>query len=126
MANTCENNLEIMGSKEEVADFMANVYEVEHDGIEYKIPGSNEILPFGWLQNRSEDAIVFDSKWEAPIDEIIEMSKLHPTLTFTLIYVIPNDEVAGIVEIKNAEFIRDEEDELDSDLARELLGDDYL
>ena len=105
---------------------MANVFEVEHGGIEYKIPGRDEILPFGWLQNWSEDAIVFDSKWEAPVDEIIEMSKLHPTLTFTLTYVVPNDEVAGIVEIKNAKFIRDEEDEIDSYLAREILGDDYV
>ncbi len=126
MANICENSLEIAGAKEEIADFMENVFEVEQGGIEYRISDSDEILPFGWLQNRDENSIVFDSKWEAPIDNIIEMSILDPRLTFTLTYVIPNDETTGIVEIKNAEFIRDEEDDYTSDLAREILGDDYV
>ena len=126
MANTCENTLEITGDKEVVSKFMNNVFEVEGGGIEFQIPGSDDILPFGWLQGRDESSIVFDSNWEAPIDNIVEMSKLHSVLTFTLTYVIPNDETAGIVKIQNSEIIRDEADEYTSDLAREILGDDYV
>ncbi len=126
MANTCENTLEITGDKEEITKFMKNVLEVEGGGIEYQIPGSDDILPFGWLQSRDESTIVFDSKWEAPIDNIVEMSKLHSAITFTLTYVIPADETAGIVKIQNAEIIRDEADDHTSDLAREILGDDYV
>ena len=126
MANTCENVLNLSGEAEEVKAFMKNVFEVEGGGVEYQIPDSDEILPFGWLQNRDESTIVFDSKWGAPTDNIAAMSKLHPVLTFTVIYVIPNDDVAGIAEIKNTEYTRDEADALASDLAREILGDDYV
>ncbi len=126
MANTCENTLEVTGDKEEIANFMANVVEVEGGGIEYQIPGSDDILPFGWLQSRDESTIVFDSKWGAPTDNILAMSKLHSTLTFIVTYAIPNDEVAGIVEIQNAETIRDEYDSHTSDLARKILGDEYV
>jgi len=126
MANICENNLEISGLKEDITNFMANVFEVEQGGIEYRVSDSSTILGFGWLQNRDDNSITFDSKWEAPIDNIFEMSKLHPALTFTLTYVISEDKTMGIVEIKNAELIRDEEDSIDSDLAREILGDDYV
>ena len=129
MANTCENSLEITGEKDDISNFMANVFEVEQGGIEYRVSDSkvgHDILPFGWLQSRDESSIVFDSKWGAPTDNILAMSKLHPALTFTVTYVIPNDEVAGIAEIKNAEIIRDEYDSHTSDLARELFGDDYV
>ncbi len=129
MANTCENNLEITGEKDDIAYFMANVFEVEHGGIEYRVSDSNDendILPFGWLQSRDESTIVFDSNWGAPTDNILAMSKLHPTLTFTVTYVIPNDETAGIVKIQNTEIIRDEVDDYTSDLAREILGDGYV
>ncbi len=126
MANTCENTLEITGDKEEIIGFMKNVVEVEQGGVEYQIPGGDDILPFGWLQNKDDNSIVFDSKWEAPLENIVEMSKLHPTLIFTLTYVIPNDGTAGIVKIQNAEIIRDEADDYTSDLAREILGDDYV
>ena len=126
MANTCENTLEITGDKEEVNKFMSNVFVIEEDGVEYQIPNSEDILPFGWLQHRDENSITFDSKWEAPIDNIVEISKLHSALTFTLTYVIPNDEVAGIVKVESAELLRDEEDSHTSDLAREILGEDYV
>ena len=126
MANTCENVLEIIGDKKEVEAFMKNVLEVEGRGVEYQIPEGDEILPFGWLQNRVEDSIVFDSNWSVPVENIEAMSKLHPTLTFSVTYTIPNDEVAGITVIKNAAYLRDEEDDISSDLARELLGSEYV
>ena len=126
MANTCENILEIIGDKKEVEAFMKNVLEVEGGGVEYQIPGGDEILPFGWLQNRVEDSIVFDSNWSVPVENIEAMSKLHPALTFSVTYTIPNDEVAGITVIKNAAYLRDEEDDISSDLARELLGSEYV
>ena len=61
MANTCENTLEVTGDKEEITRFLANVFEVEEGGVEYKIPNSDDILPFGWLQNRDDNSITFST-----------------------------------------------------------------
>ena len=128
MSNICENDLTINGSKVEVAKFMANVVEVSEGGVEYNYikDGETRILPFGWLQEKDNDSIVFDSKWETPVDNFIEISNLHPELTFTIKYMIPNDEIAGIIEIKNAEILRDEKDEWISTFARELFGNDFI
>ena len=128
MANTCENTLVVTGDKKEIAQFMANVFEVEYGGIEYRVSNNNdsEVFPFGLLQNRDESSIVFDSNWNAPIDNILEMSKQHVSLGFTLTYVIPNDETVGIAVIKGAKLIRDEFDDYSSDLSAEVIGSEYV
>ncbi len=69
--------------------------------------------------------MVFDCDYEAPIDTMLEISGLHPELTFTLSYTIPGDETVGILEVKNDE-ISNEEDDIYSDLVREILGDEYV
>lgn len=128
MANICENDLTINGSKVEVAEFMANVVVIPEGGVEYNYlkNGKTRVLPFGWLQDKDNDSIVFYSKWGTPVDNFIEISSLHPKLNFTIKYMIPNDEIAGIIEIKNAAILRNEEDEWISALARELFGDEYV
>ena len=112
MANICENNLTINGSKTEVAKFMANVVEISKGEVDYNYIKDSEtkVLPFGYLHGRDETTITFDSNWETPVEYFIEISSLHPELTFTIQYMIPDDEITGISEIKNAEILRNEEE----------------
>ena len=126
--DVCKNFLELAGDKEEIANFMAKVFEIEGNKIEYRVDSveESETHYFGRLQSRDANAIAFDCEYEAPIDTMLEVSGLHPALTLTLSYAIPSEELVAVVEMENAEIISEEEDDIYSDLAREILGDEYV
>lgn len=117
------------GSKQEISSFINNIKIVD-EVIVYNLSLKDEALnysyQFGMEQGVSDEGIVFDGNYQICVDDVSEISKLHPTLTFEYKYMNSNCEEVGILVVKNGVLLRDEGSDFVGKFARKLFGDDYI
>lgn len=137
MANECFNVVRLVGAKDIVDSFINKIVDEEYN-VDFRriIPTPEGIIDIrswcvenyglsrygGFDIDIHENYISFFTAWAPCVEFIINASKLFD-LTFTLIYEEPGMDFCGILEVKNGEIIRQEEDECESELSIELFGE---
>ena len=74
----------------------------------------------GYLEDESPRKLgyTFDSAWGPPDEAIKAMSKMYPTLTFTLKYDEPGMDFSGTLKLRNGEVLMN--DQVESKIAKQL------
>jgi len=141
MPNYCENQLSIEGKWEKVEDFMSLLKD-ENNEVCFKniLPMPSDIEDWyhwsidnygtkwdgGFESNFNGDEVSFYTAWSPPLAFFDTASKQFSGLTFTLIYFESGCDFCGVTVFENGKRIRDEYDICDSQLARELFGEEYI
>lgn len=126
MPNWCENNLTIMGSKQQLDDLMSKVRTTDKDGATvFTILEGLYPRPFGedwyswnnenwgtkWgdcetqLQDDSDEVkeFTFLSAWSPPVEGIINISKSYPDLIFSMSWHEEGCDFWGATACQNGE-----------------------
>lgn len=88
----------------------------EHWGTKWE-PDVNQCE---WHKDEGVTSIDMMTAWSPPIEWLVQVSRLHPELTFTLEYDEPSMDFSGKVEIRNGVTLKD--DEAKSQIAISILA----
>lgn len=141
MANYCNNFLELDCSFEESKEFLNNIKDSEGEvNFEILFPMPDNVEdPFKWGEDNwgtegnggsgstfSYNTVSFYTAWTPPIEFLDTVSKQYPNIIFTLYYFEPGCDFAGIAIIQNGKRKEDCWDTCDSQLARDLFGNEFI
>lgn len=118
MANWCRNTILAVGAEAEISRFV-NFVVTEPEVEETTFTGMFET----GLMYRDVGAARIEviSKWNPPLDEIVELSRDFPTLKLSLEWEEPGEQLCGCASISNGniELVR-----LDGDVFGEISDED--
>lgn len=140
MPNDCLNNLEVSGNKAEVEDFMKKISDSDKEVcFDILLPSpsdTKDILDWnvdnygtkwnGYESQFNDEYVSFFTAWSPPLNFFDTVSKKYPDLTFTLTCFEPGCDFFGITIFNNGSRIRDDWDICDSELSREIFGNEFV
>jgi len=139
MPNWCENTLSIDGEEKILKEFKEKAKTIESEKTRETDLSLNQFIPmpefeeeewYEWAidnwgckwditayinhESKKELIYTFDSPWSPPLEAIKRISKLYPTLNFTIDYAEPGMCFGGIKTYKNGKEIESDEYDIES------------
>lgn len=110
MANLCSNYLEITGNEKDISIITKKIEKQNKNLIDIFPWFEFSKYNYGLWKDcftpaKKSICLSFGSKWNFPFDELQNLVKHYPTLTFEAIYEEPSMEIFGKVHAKNNDYI---------------------